>query len=129
MVFHLSYGTVGKLKAVFFGFWIYNRRWWCHDVVKLTWTMHGYRVVVAIMVNYSQTKIQMGIENNNIVIVNVLHILHTCLHIFLCTVTYLKSSLTLDNLLFSCSSCTCTTIMNKVKKSVLELKLHGKVIH
>lgn len=45
--------------------------------------MHGYRVVVAIMVNYSQTKIQMGIENNNIVIVNVLHILHTCLHISL----------------------------------------------
>lgn len=34
--------------------------------------MHGYRVVVAIMVNYSQTKIQMGIENVNIVIVNVL---------------------------------------------------------
>lgn len=42
--------------------------------------MHGYRVVVAIMVNYSQTKIQMGIENNNIVIVNVLHILHISLY-------------------------------------------------
>lgn len=42
--------------------------------------MHGYRVVVAIMVNYSQTKIQMGIENNNIVSVNVLHILHISLY-------------------------------------------------
>lgn len=56
----------------------------------------------------------MGIENNNIGIVNVLYILYICLYIFFCIVIYLKSFLIF--------------IMNKVKKLDLEFKFYGKVI-
>lgn len=58
----------------------------------------------------------MGIENNNIGIVNVLYILYICLYNFFCIVIYLKSFLIFDNLLFICSLCICIIIMNKVKK-------------
>lgn len=57
----------------------------------------------------------MGIENNNIVIVNVLYILYICLNFFFCIVIYLKSFLIF--------------IMNKVKKLDLEFKFYGKVIY
>lgn len=59
----------------------------------------------------------MGIENNNIVIVNVLYvyILYICLYNFFCIVIYLKSFLIF--------------IMNKVKKQDLEFKFYGKVIY
>lgn len=56
----------------------------------------------------------MGIENNNIVIVNVLYILYICLYNFFCIVIYLKSFLIF--------------IMNIVKKLNLEFKFYGKVI-
>lgn len=57
----------------------------------------------------------MGIENNNIVIVNVLYILYICLYFFFCIVIYLKSFLIF--------------IMNKVKKLDLEFKFYGKIIY
>lgn len=57
----------------------------------------------------------MGIENNNIVIVNVLYILYICLYIFFCIIIYLLSFLIF--------------IMNKVIKLDLEFKFYGKVIY
>lgn len=57
----------------------------------------------------------MGIENNNIGIVNVLYILYICLYIFFCIIIYLLSFLIF--------------IMNKVIKLDLEFKFYGKVIY